>query len=124
MDNNRKLLNVKDLLIIVLLLGLALGAILLRRTDSEASYAVITLDGTAADRIPLDAEGSYNYPQIPGMVFTVQDGAVSVSESSCKDRICVRTGAVSHKGEAVICVPNRVAVTVEGSESDLDVVLR
>ena len=122
--NNRKLLNVKDLLIIALLLGLAFGAILLRRTDSKASWAVITLDGAVVDRIPIEAEGSYVFPDIPGMTFTVSDGAVSVTESGCKDKVCVRTGAVSHRGEAVICVPNRVAVTVEGSERDLDVVLR
>ena len=122
--NNRKLLNVKDLLIIVLLMGLAIGALLLRGTSGEASYAVITLDGAAVDRIPLETDGSYSFPDIPGMTFTVADGAVSVSESGCGDKVCVRTGAVSHRGEAVICVPNRVAVTVEGSERDLDVVLR
>lgn len=124
MDNNRKLLKVRDLLIIVLLLGLAFGAILLRRTDNDASCAVITLDGTVTDRIPLEAEGSYVFPDIPGMTFTVSDGAVSVTESGCKDKVCVRTGPVSHMGEAIICVPNKVAVTVEGSESDVDVVLR
>ena len=92
---NRKLLNVKDVLIIVLLLAAAFGTYLLRGSRGEASYAVITLDG-----------------------------AVSVSESGCSDRVCVRTGAVSHMGEAIICVPNKVAVTVESSESGLDVVLR
>ncbi|MCH5349395.1 MAG: NusG domain II-containing protein [Oscillospiraceae bacterium] len=122
--NNRKLLNVRDILVIVLLLGLALGVYLFREASNEASYAVITLDGTAADRIPLQINGTYEYPQIPGMVFTVSDGKISVTESGCGDKVCVRTGAVSHMGEAIICVPNRVAVTVEGSETDLDVVLR
>ena len=122
--DNRKLLNVRDLLIIVLILGLSLGMYLLRGTSEEASCAVITLDGAVVDRIPLYPDGSYDLPDIPGMVFTVRDGAVSVSESSCRDRICVRTGAVSHTGEAIICVPNKVAVTVETGENGLDVVLR
>ena len=122
--NGRKLLSLRDILIIVLLLGLASGAYLLREASGEASYAVITLDGEVTDRIPLKINGSYDYPRIPGMIFTVSDGAVSVTESSCGDKVCVMTGAVSHGGEAIICVPNKVAVTVEGDESDLDVVLR
>ncbi|MCH5192559.1 MAG: NusG domain II-containing protein [Oscillospiraceae bacterium] len=124
MDNNRKLLDKKDILIIVLIPALALGAYLLRGTSAEASFAVITLDGTAVDRISFGTEGKYAYPQIPGMVFTVREGAVSVTESDCGDRVCVRTGAVSHVGEAIICVPNRVAVTVEGGGDGPDVVLR
>ena len=124
MDNNRKLLTVRDILIIVSILGLALGAYLFLRASDEASCAVITADGTELDRIQLYPDGQYDYPQIPGMVFTVRDGAVSVTESGCHDRVCVRTGAVSRRGEAVICVPNRVTVTIEGGGNDLDVVLR
>ena len=112
--NNRKLLNIRDALIIVLLLAASLGIYFFRGHSENASHAVITLDGTVVGSIPLKTEGIYTYPQIPGMSFTVSDGAVSVTESGCKDRVCVRTGAVSHMGEAIICVPNRTAVTVEG----------
>ena len=121
---NRKLLNVKDILIIALLLAAAFGMYLLKGASAKASYAVITLDGTVVDRIPLETEGDHAYSQLPGMVFTVRGGAVSVTESGCGDRICVRTGAISHTGEAIICVPNKTAVTVEGSGTDVDVVLR
>lgn len=113
--NNRKLLNVRDVLIIVLLLAAALGTYFFRGNPENASHAVITLDGTVVDSIPLKTDGIYTYPQIPGMSFTVLSGAVSVTESGCKDRVCVRTGAVSHTGEAIICVPNKAAVIVEGS---------
>ena len=124
MDNSRKLLNVRDALIIVLLLGAACAAYIFCNNSGKASYAVIAFDGTVTDRIPLQTDGRYTYPQIPEMVFTVSDGAVSVTESGCSDKVCVRTGAVSHMGEAIICVPNKVAVTVDGGEGDLDVVLR
>lgn len=123
-DNNRKLLDTKDILIIVLILGAAFGACLFRGTAAEASCAVITLGSDTVDRVSFETEGKYTYPQIPGMIFTVRDGAVSVTESDCRDRVCVRTGAVSHMGEAIICVPNRVAVTVEGGGDSPDVVLR
>lgn len=127
-NNNRKLLRFKDAIIIVLLLGLALGAYLLIRNasgDANSSFALISLDGSLVGRIPLSENGSRQYPEIPNMVFTVSEGGICVSESGCSDRICVRTGKISHSGEAIICVPNRVAVTVESdAENDVDVVLR
>ena len=127
-NNNRKLLRFKDAIIIVLLLGVALGAYLLlsnASSDANSSFALISLDGSLVGRIPLNENGSRQYPEIPNMVFTVSEGGICVSESGCGDRICVRTGKISHSGEAIICVPNRVAVTVESdAENDVDVVLR
>lgn len=127
-NNNRKLLRFKDAIIIVLLLGLALGAHLLRGLGSEdagTAFAVISRDGAVVGKIPLSESGEYRYQEIHGMVFTVSEGKISVTESGCGDRTCIRTGAVSRSGEAIICAPNRVAVTVEnGAESDVDVVLR
>lgn len=127
-NNNRKLLCFKDVIIIVLLLGLALGAHLLRGLGSESAgtaFAVISQDGAVIEKIPLNASGEYRYQEIHGMVFTVSEGKISVTESGCGDRTCIRTGTVSRSGEAIICAPNRVAVTIEnGAESDVDVVLR
>lgn len=127
-NNNRKLLRFKDAIIIVLLLGLASGAYLLlsnTSSDANSAFALISLDGSLVGRIPLNENGSRQYPEIPNMVFTVSEGGICVSESGCNDRICVRTGKISHSSEAIICVPNRVAVTIEaGTENDVDVVLR
>lgn len=125
-NNNRKLLRFKDAMIIVLLLGLAFVACLLRgRASEDAAVAVIARSDGVVGRISLSESGDYRFSEIQGMVFTVSEGKISVSESGCGDRTCVRTGAVSKSGEAVICVPNGVAVTIEkAGESDLDVVLR
>ena len=127
-NNNRKLLRFKDAIIIVLLLGIALGTYLFRiasSKDADSAFALVSLDGSVVGKISLGENGSRQYPEIPNMVFTVSEGGIYVSESDCGDRICVRTGKISHSGEAIICVPNRVAVTIESdAESDLDVVLR
>lgn len=122
---DRKLIAKKDILIIVLLLGLALAVYAVPKlADGEDSaYAVITCDGEIVEEIPLDADGEYT---VGNMIFTVDGGEIFVSESSCGDKICVRTGKISRQGEAIVCVPNRTAATVEGAENndDLDVVLK
>lgn len=122
--NDRKLLRPLDTIIIVSLIA-ALFALyaLVPSLGAEGAYAVITLDGETAAQIPLSADGDYTYPEIPGMVFTVSGGSIAVTQSDCGDKTCVRTGKISHRGEALICVPNRVAVSIGGGESDVDVII-
>lgn len=128
MGKDRKLIRVGDALIIVLLLAAAFGGYLAAKAPRNGSFpkAVITQNGGLIAEIPLNSGGSYEYPEIPKMIFIVRDGSIAVAESDCGDKTCVRTGAASRVGEAIICVPKRVAVTIEDdrSENDLDVVLK
>jgi hypothetical protein len=49
-------------------------------------------------------------------IVVVQDGEVFVTESPCRAKICIRTGHISHNGQLVVCVPNKVVVRVTGDE--------
>lgn len=123
-NNERKLLRFKDAFIIVSVTA-AIFVFYSLMPENTGEKALISQDGSIIAEIYLGETGKYVFPEVPGMVFTVKDGAVSVTESSCGDKICVRTGKISRSGEAIICVPNRVAVTIETvGESDVDVVLR
>lgn len=123
----RKLITKKDALIIVLLLAAAAAVYAVPRLMAErGTRAVITCGDKAAGTLPLDKNGEYAYPELPDMVFTVSDGKISVTESGCGDKTCIRTGGISRQGEAIICVPNKAAVTIEGTpdNNNLDVVLK
>lgn len=43
----------------------------------------------------------------------IKDGVVYMSDSSCKNQICVNTGKILKKGESIICLPNRVVVEIK-----------
>jgi hypothetical protein len=45
----------------------------------------------------------------------LESGAVRIIESTCPDKICVRTGWISRPGQSIVCLPNRVVVRIEGS---------
>jgi len=45
-----------------------------------------------------------------------QNGRVCISESSCPLKICVKTGWINKPGEAIICVPNRIVIRIEGEK--------
>ena len=54
-------------------------------------------------------------------LLVIQDGTAKIESASCPDGICVRHYAISRDGESIICLPNRVVVTIRGGEKgDVD----
>ena len=111
----KSLWNKKDLLFIAAILLAASLAFFFRPQPSESlSRAEISVDGKTVMELDLSedqvltvdgAGGGYNRIQ-------VRDGAVSVLEASCPDKVCVHTGTVRYPGETIVCLPNRMIVTV------------
>ena len=112
----KSLWNKKDLLFITaILLAAGLAFLFFRPQPSESlSRAEISVDGETAMELDLSedqvltvdgAGGGYNRIQ-------VRDGAVSVLEASCPDKVCVHTGTVRYPGETIVCLPNRMIITV------------
>lgn len=58
--------------------------------------------------------------EIPGVIgqtlIRVKDGQVWVEKASCPNKVCVRQGRISKPGETIVCLPNRVVVTIEGAK--------
>lgn len=45
----------------------------------------------------------------------VEGGTVRVEKSDCKDKVCENFGSISKAGESIICIPNRLYITVNGT---------
>lgn len=53
--------------------------------------------------------------------ITADKNGVYVSDVTCPDRICVKTGVINKVGQSIVCLPNKVQVYIEGSEKkDVD----
>lgn len=116
-----------DIILIVVILGLALAALVGIRyyqgANTKDAVAVVTVDDVEYGRFPLNQniterielpDGSYN-------ILMIQDGKADVTEASCPDGICVNHRAVSRQNETIVCLPNKVVVEIEnGEESDVD----
>ena len=85
--------------------------------------AVVTIDGeiygtyslleTTEETITFE-DGSYN-------VLKIADGEADIIRASCPDQYCVNHRKVSKNNETIVCLPNKVIVTIESSEeSDID----
>lgn len=62
------------------------------------------------NRVPIQGVNGFS------LVLVVEDGQAWVEESTCPDLICQRHAPISRAGAAIICLPARISVTVEGRD--------
>ena len=113
---------------LVVLAVLALAGLLAARPFLAAKTAgeltvSISVDGETVERCALSTYEGGTYDS-RGYTLTVEekDGAVSVASSDCPNQDCVHSGAISRAGQSIVCLPARVAVTLEGAASDYDLI--
>lgn len=81
-----------------------------------AAVVEISIDGTVTKTLDLSknqeldiegADGGRNH-------LVIENGEAWVSEASCPDKICIHQGKISHDGEMIVCLPNRMTARISG----------
>jgi len=58
-------------------------------------------------------------------VIVIKGGKAYMQEASCPDQLCVDQNEISFDKESIICLPNKVVLTVTSDvESDTDLMIR
>lgn len=92
----------------------------------EGSSITITIDGEEygtyslleEQTITIEENGNSNIIEIKG-------GKAYMVEASCPDQLCVDQNEICFDKESIICLPNKVVVSVTSdAESDVDVLVR
>lgn len=52
----------------------------------------------------------------------IKDGAVSMDFSDCPNQDCVDHRSITEINEQIVCLPNRVSVSIEGGKGGYDVI--
>lgn len=121
-----------DLILAALVAAAAVALLFaLRPTgDGGALTARISVDGETVAQYDLTAldepiRVSLDELPYPAVVELSPEGA-QIVESRCPGEDCLRTGAIHTAGEQIICLPNKLIVSLEGASnapaSDIDVV--
>lgn len=129
-----------DLIIFAAILLLALAAFIAVRIagGTPASYAEVSVNGTVLAAYPLSTDGEYSVngyvdaaqlnsgtdgsSAVPVVTFSIRDGAVDVTAADCPNLICVNHAPISRTGETIVCLPNRVVITIRGRVREIDAV--
>jgi len=119
-------LKIGDLLVYLFMALLVAGSFLglhWMKSEAELSQVVVELDGKVIDRfiiteemktreVRIDAgEGKYN-------ILRLSAEGAQIVEANCPDQICVRWGTIHIPGQAIVCLPHRVVVKIEGKKGE------
>ena len=120
MEKRRKL-RPDIILIASLLFVSALSVALLMILRQPGGFAVVEIDGREYARYPLDTDGEFILGD-GSNILVIDDGQAYMKHADCPDRTCVKAGKISHSGESIVCLPNRVNVYITGRRGDVDLV--
>lgn len=94
-------------------------------TGKEGTFVQVSVDGEVIGCYPLTEEQTIAIQGYAGFenILVIKDGKADIIEAACPDQVCVRQKSISHVGESLICLPNRVVVEVIGTgENEVDAV--
>ena len=108
--------DIKLILILLLSTLIVVGALFARKLSEgqEGKQVVVSVDGVEVASFPLDEDRTY---EISGYdeghnTLIIRDGEAYMSDASCPDHLCMGMGKISHAGQSIICLPNRVIVEI------------
>ena len=113
-----RLLRPGDVVLAVLLLAGSVTVLLFgRRSRAAGSCEVGTTAGIVRVRLPVDTVLTVEGP-VGETRIEIRGRTARVVESDCPGQQCVRAGAISGPGQAIVCLPNRVVVRLTGDSLD------
>ena len=117
--NLKKILRVMtlwDKILILLLSGLTFFSLyIVKAIFPKGVEAAIEVEGGNRGSYPLtedrmlEIRGRLGFTEIE-----IKDGKIRIIKAPCMNKICMKQGWISHTGEALICLPNRVIVYIPG----------
>ena len=125
-SNTKKIKN--DIIFIgALLLVLAIIGCCLLLFRKEGNTVKVTVDGQTFGTYSLDKNQTIEIKTEKGYnLVVIENGTVRVEEASCPDGVCSSHRPIRFGGSSIICLPNKVVVSIENKENDgggLDIVL-
>jgi hypothetical protein len=112
-----------DIIIISAILLFSVGLLLVSLLSKEVGNTVVVeIDGKTVATYSLNQNGEYSLNGGTN-VLVIEDGKAYLNYSNCPDHTCEKTGKIQYVGQSIICLPNKIAITIKGeAEGGVDFV--
>jgi hypothetical protein len=112
-----------DIIIISAILLFSVGLLLVSLLSKEVGNTVVVeIDGRTVATYSLNQNGEYSLNGGTN-VLVIEDGKAYLNYSNCPDHTCEKTGKIQYVGQSIICLPNKIAITIKGeAEGGVDFV--
>lgn len=118
--DKRKLFRDIILLAVCLFLSLLLWLAVTLSKETGGSV-VVTVNGDEWGVYSLYEDGEIVIETEKGKnILIIKDGYADMTDASCPDGLCVRQHKINESGESLVCLPNKVTVTVKGEGDGID----
>ncbi len=109
-----------DILLVAVLFFLSAASVAgVRALLGGGKHVVVEVDGSHVLELSLAENVTKTIKGPLGeTIIATENGKARVTESACPHHYCVRMGKISHRGEVIICVPNRVIVKIQGGREE------
>ena len=105
----------------VLLLSCGIFAVHARQFSGSAQRVDITVDGKLYATYPFSERNSAKVVEIQTKFgynkVEIAKTGVRVMDADCPDKLDVRTNPITRPGQSIICLPNRLVITLAGDTS-------
>ena len=120
-----KWLKKRDIILIVSLLVVGIIALVIWHFvySVDGKYVTIEQRDNLIGIYPLNVDKEIEIEHRGEVVnkIVIEDGYCYMEEAECPDHLCIKQGKVDKSGQTIVCLPNRVVVTVvDSNSSDYD----
>ena len=118
-----------EILLISLIVLFSIAAILWNwsgdsKSSKQAGMVAVHQGGKVLEKVGLEKDKIIVLPN-GEMKIEVKESKVRVAWSDCPKQLCVKTGWIKTTGEVIACVPNKILIEIEATDSPaLDAVVR
>jgi len=104
-----------DFFLILLILGLALFGIFTFRLTQGSRAIVYVANNKFAWYDLTSQKKTYSVPTRIGIIdIEIGNGNAKVIHAPCPNQLCVKTGAIKHSHEEIVCMPGQLLIVIEG----------
>ncbi len=87
--------------------------------QKEGDKVVIKVDGEVYGEYSLRKEQEITIStKDTNNTIVISDGCVNMQEASCPDKICMHQKGISKDKESIVCLPNKVIISVESNQKE------
>lgn len=127
MNEKKKERNDRILIVGIIVCAVMLTVIFIFKGSSVGTTVVVSVDGEEYGRYSLLKEQVVQIGDTNTLV--IHNHEADMLFADCPDQICVKHTPISETDENIICLPNKVVVTIEDmygkqQESELDAVVK
>ena len=99
-------------------------AVFMPKEEKDAQTVQIFQNGNLIKEVPLNKDAGFVIEGDYANIVTIENGAVSITKSTCPGADCVHTGSIKTMGKSIVCLPNRVEIRLAGAPTDIDFTVR